>query len=377
MLTAGGVVLLGGVLQPLTLLAPPPLARAYDDSPLPLVPRGSPLGAAAVTPSAVIKGCWQLSGSHRGDPATDRTNAAAAVADFPAFVAAGIDTFDMGPEACGYGPAEAVVGAYLRSGKASPKALCFTKLCCVGAEQRDMTRDWVASRIDKPLSRLGRDHVDLMQVYWNQYEYDQQLVDCSLYLMDECALGRVKAVGFTNMNTAKLERLHKAGVEVASHQIQYSLLDRRPQKLQVAWCLESGCKLLPYGVLAGGLLSDAYLGLPQDSVTLDTSSKAKYASVIRRCGGWPWFQQLLKTLRAVGEEHGGASISNVAARWVLDQPAVGSIIIGARNAAHVDDHQMLFELALTDSDRAAIEAVLAEGTAAKSDTYDWERGAAW
>ena len=65
------------------------------------------------------KGCWQLSGGHRGDPSSDRTSGAAAVDDFASFVNAGIDTFDTGPEACGYGPSELIIGEALKSGKIS------------------------------------------------------------------------------------------------------------------------------------------------------------------------------------------------------------------------------------------------------------------
>ena len=177
------------------------------------------------------------------------------------------------------------------------------------------------------------------------------------------------------MDTARLAALADAGVEVAAHQIQFSLLDRRPLLQQTAWCAKSGCKLLPYGVLAGGLLSDAYLGVAADAVNLDTSSKRKYASVLRQAGGWEWFQRLLATLRAVGDAHGGASVANVAARWVLEHPAVGALILGARNAANVADHRALFAFTLTPADTAAIEAVLAEGRQPKGDTYNWERGA--
>lgn len=58
--------------------------------------------------SAVIKGCWQLSGGHKGESSTDRTSGQKAVDDFKAFVDAGITTFDSGPEECGYGPSGGV-----------------------------------------------------------------------------------------------------------------------------------------------------------------------------------------------------------------------------------------------------------------------------
>ena len=63
-------------------------------------------------------------------------------------------------------------------------------------------------------------------------------------------------------------------------------------------------------------------------VRLDTASKQKYASVLGADGDWAWFQRLLAVLRRVGDSHGGVSIANVAARWVLQRPAVGALIIG-------------------------------------------------
>lgn len=389
LLLAGSAAASALLLRPSPLraqdVAPPPAPAPAGATAAPRVPRGAPLGAAGVTPSAVVKGCWQLSGGHRGDAATDRTAPAAAVEDFPAFVAAGIDTFDMGPAACGYGGAESVVGDYLRRAH-DTTSLVFTKLCCVGGEQRSPSREWVAAGVGAPLRRLGRARLDLMQLYWDDSSRVDELLTTSLYLQEERGAGRVGAVGFTNFNTATLERIRAAGCEVASHQIQFSLLDRRPRREQLAWAGEAGCYLLPYGVLAGGLLSDRYLGQPAESVVLDTYSKQKYASVLRQAGGWAWLQRLLGVLRSVADAHGGAGgganaaaqpplpLASVAARWVLQQPRVGALILGARNAAHVGDTVGLFGFELTPGDLERIEAVLAEGPQPKGDTYEWERG---
>ena len=100
--------------------AVPNAFAANDTATLPLVPRAStPLKFSNEVPSRIIKGCWQLSGGHRGDPSSDRTSGPAAVDDFASFVNAGIDTFDTGPEACGYGPSELIIGEALKSGKIS------------------------------------------------------------------------------------------------------------------------------------------------------------------------------------------------------------------------------------------------------------------
>ena len=346
---------------------------------LPTVPRApAPLKFSAQTPSTIIKGCWQLSGGHRGDPASDRTSGAAAVDDFASFVAAGIDTFDTGPEACGYGPSELVIGEALKRGTITRDDVkIFTKLCCVGREQGNMTNDWVTQKLDLPMRRLGVKSLDLVQMYWNDYG-QKGYVDAALFLTDAKAAGKIGAVGLTNFDTERMAQMVDAGAEISSNQIQFSLLDRRPRLKMIGYCEKTGISLLPYGVVAGGLLSDNFLGVDGSDVALDTSSKRKYASVVGYAGGYRWFQTLLETLRSVGDKHGGQSVANVASRWVLDSNDVTpAIILGARNAAHVDDHRRMFTFELDAEDKAKIEAVLARGKAPSADCYAWERGGPW
>lgn len=66
----------------------------------------------------------------------------------------------------------------------------------------------------------------------------------------------------------------------------------------------------------------------------NTSSLRKYASVLQAAGGWKWYQRLLRELRAVGDNHGGVSIANVASRWVLERDTVGALILGAVPHGH-------------------------------------------
>jgi aryl-alcohol dehydrogenase-like predicted oxidoreductase len=81
--------------------------------------------------------------------------------------------------------------------------------------------------------------------------------------------------------------------------VQYSLLDRRPANVMASFCEANGMSILPYGVVAGGFLSDRYLNLSARDVSVDTYSKGKYASVLGQAGGWSWLQQLLQ-VRAKG-----------------------------------------------------------------------------
>jgi aryl-alcohol dehydrogenase-like predicted oxidoreductase len=370
-----GVILPSGIVLPGTRSRFDQVAHASD---LPRVPEANaPLKHTNIAPSRVIKGCWQLSGGHSGDAASDRTSGSAAVEDFAAFVAAGVTTFDTGPEACGYGPSELVIGEALRRGLVKREEVqVFTKMCCVGREQGNMTREWVNQKLDLPRKRLGVERLDLVQLYWNDYG-QKHYVDCALFLTDAKHRGVINAVGVTNFDTKRVAEMVDAGAEISSNQIQFSLLDRRPELKMVEYCARNGIGLLPYGVVAGGLLSDKFLALPGEDVALDTSSKRKYASVLGYAGGYPWFQSLLATLKAVGEKHGGVSIANVASKWVLDSEAVPAVILGARNAEHVDDHRALFSFDLDEDDRMQIRAVLDEGKKPKEDCYQYDRGGGW
>ena len=365
---SGGLVLPGSYLWP-------DAAYAGD---LPSVPKAAAAlkHTADVIPSRVIKGCWQLGGGHRGDPGSDRTSGNEAQQDFAPFVAAGVTTFDTGPEACGYGPSELVIGEALKKGviKRSDVQI-FTKLCCVGREQQNMTNEFITQKLDLPKRRLGVDKLDLVQMYWNDYGA-KHYVDAALFLTDAKHAGSIGAVGLTNFDTKRMAEMVDAGAEISSNQIQFSLLDRRPEKVMVEYCVQNGIGLLPYGVVAGGLLSDKFLELPGEDVVLDTSSKRKYASVLGYAGGYAWFQTLLQVLKQVGDKH-GVPIANVAAKWVLANEAVPAVILGARNATHVEDHRLLFSWDLDLEDMGNLRAVVDSGKLPKEDCYQYERGGGW
>ncbi|KAK9821998.1 hypothetical protein WJX81_006467 [Elliptochloris bilobata] len=338
---------------------------------LPLVPKQEL--APGLRVSRVIKGCWQLSGGHKGQRASDRTAGKAAVEDFQPFVEAGITTFDTADI---YGPSESLIGDYLeRKGRGEPAVQVLTKFCCFGGDMRSVSAKSVRQAVDDSRQRLGVDSIDLIQFYWHDYGV-RNYVAAAQHLAAAQEEGLCRHIGVTNFDVPRLKEMLDAGVRIVSNQVQYSLLDRRPENHMVDFCAERGIALLPYGTTAGGLLSERYLGLPASRVQVDTYSLSKYASVVREVSDWDWLQRLLQALEAVARRR-GASIADVAQRWVLDRPQVAAIIVGARNANHVADHRRLFSLQLTDEDRAGIDAVLVGRRTVKGDCYTWERGGEW
>src|SRR5688572_29703303 len=130
------------------------------------------------------------------------------------------------------------------------------------------------------------------------------------------------------------------GIRVVSNQVQYSLVDRRPEARMAAFCRDHEITLLAYGTLLGGLMSEKYLGRPEPRrPELDTASLQKYKNMIDAWGGWALFQELLAVLKGIADKH-RVGIANVGVRYVLYRPAVAGVIVGVRLgvAQHIEDN---------------------------------------
>ena len=138
----------------------------------------------------------------------------------------------------------------------------------------------------------------------------------------------------------------KHGIPIVANQVCFSLLDRRAAGEMSAFCLEHGVKLLAYGTLAGGLMSERWLGAPEPAAdAIADWSKMKYRRFVDAIGGWPVLQDILAALDRIARRH-EVSIANVATRWVLDHPAVAAVIVGARlgEREHHADNRAVFSL---------------------------------
>src|SRR5947208_1960487 len=103
--------------------------------------------------------------------------------------------------------------------------------------------------------------------------------------------GKIRHLALTNFDTERLRIIADHGIGVVSNQVQYSIVDRRPEARMAAFCAEHAITLLAYGTLLGGLLSERYLGRPEPQpAQLDTASLRKYKNMIDVWGGWTLLQ---------------------------------------------------------------------------------------
>jgi aryl-alcohol dehydrogenase-like predicted oxidoreductase len=157
-----------------------------------------------------------------------------------------------------------------------------------------------------------------------------------------------------------------------SHQLQYSLLDRRPAREMAGLCAAQGIGLLCYGALAGGFLHRRWLGAAEPQEPLENRSLVKYKLIIDDCGGWSRFQDLLTLLDGIATQH-GVGIGTVAIRWVLDQPGVAGVIVGARDASHLGETLAAASLWLSPQERGELDGFLADFGTPAGDVYELER----
>ncbi|MDR3496543.1 MAG: aldo/keto reductase [Ancalomicrobiaceae bacterium] len=301
--------------------------------------------------SRVVTGLWQVADMERGGTPLDREKASSDLMDY---ARVGLDSFDMADH---YGSAELIAGRLLervRSGEAagSNRPTVFTKWC---PPPGPMTAEVVRAGVARSLDRLGIDCVDLMQFHWWTFEHLAWL-DAMKGLAALQAEGRIKAIGVTNFDTDHLRVLVKHGIPVVTNQVSFSLIDRRAAEEMSAFCLATGVRLLAYGTLGGGLLSQQWLGRPEPGVgDIGDWSKMKYRRFVEAAGGWQVLQRLIAALDRVAAKY-ASTISNVATRWVLDHAAVAAVIVGARlgESEHRADTLKLFDLALDDDDRAEL-----------------------
>lgn len=291
------------------------------------------LGKSDLEVSRTIQGYWQLAGGH------GKYKEADAVSNMEAHFRAGVTTLDTADI---YGPSELIMGKFIAS--QPKKAVPCTKFCCFRFLD-EINRAEVRQRIQKSCERLQVSQLPLVAFFWSNYDI-KRYVDVALYLTELKEEGLIREIGATNFDLKRLQELVKADVPLVSHQVQLSAMDRRPVQSGMAdWCAENQISLIGFGTVGSGILSNEWLGkgAPKQE-DRNTASMRMYSSTAARFGDWSLVQELLRTMNAVAESVRAdgrcseANISNIAQRYVLETPAVASVLIGVRNKEHIEEN---------------------------------------
>jgi aryl-alcohol dehydrogenase-like predicted oxidoreductase len=278
-----------------------------------------------------------------------------------AFVEAGGTLVDT---AAGYtdGDSERLIGTLLGDVCGRDEIVLATK---AGISRRGHDRVTNASRghlistLDASLRRLGVDHVDLWQVHtW----VDDAPLEETLSALDYAvSTGRASYVGVSNYSgwqsaqAATWQRAVPGRAPLASHQVEYSLLNRAVEAEVVPAALALGLGILPWSPLGRGVLTGKYRsGTPADS----RAASPHFASFVGRYLAEPSQRVVEAVARAA--DGLGWSLLEVSLAWVRDRPGVTAPILGARTAAQLRDSLKVEECELPPEIVQALEDVSAD-----------------
>ncbi|SHF09006.1 Predicted oxidoreductase [Kaistia soli DSM 19436] len=283
--------------------------------------------------------------SDRGTPEAD------ALRLVDAYVAAGGNHFDLADVYAG-GRAEEIVGKALKGRRAD--AVIATKVrwpMGSGPNQAGLSRRHIIDAIDASLTRLGTDFIDVF--YMHGWDALTPLEESLRALDDLVTAGKARYIGVSNfaawqaMKALGISERH-GWVRFVAAQYQYSLVTRDIESEVAGLCRSEGMGIVPWAPLGGGFLSGKYKSGARPTIAegrIGGTPDEWEESWVRRATDANW--KTLAAVEAVAAAHDGATLSQVSLAWLLAQPAVASVIVGARTVAQFEDNLASVALALS------------------------------
>ncbi len=301
-----------------------------------------PLGKTDIRITPLGVGAWQwgdtmMWGYGRSYTAADVRPA------FDAALNAGLNWFDTA-EVYGRGTSERLLGQFIHDAKARP--IVATKFAPLPWRLR---RGELLKALRASLNRLNLSRVDLYQMHW---PFPTVSIEMWMNAMaDAVEAGLTRAVGVSNYNVEQTRRaqaaLAKRGVVLASNQVEYSLLERSPERSGlVEVCRELGVTIIAYSPIAKGILSGKYT---PDNPPPSLRARRYHREYLRK------IQPLFSLLREIGQAHGGKTPSQISLNWLICKGAVP--IPGAKNLKQAQENIGALGWRLSDDQVQALDKV--------------------
>jgi aryl-alcohol dehydrogenase-like predicted oxidoreductase len=316
------------------------------------------LGRTELTVSRIVFGSMNL-GSRARDP--ERR-----IAVMRAAVEAGIDTIDTAP-IYDIGQTEEQLGRAIAGMRDRVKLLTKVGFRWDDPHGREQFRfvdehgqpqvmrlnsrpESVRLEVERSLRRLGVDVLDLVQVH--RPDPDTPIADTMGALLDCKRAGKLRAIGVSNFSAAQM-RDAQAGLgdePLASNQVHYSLLERWPEAELLPAAVADRISVLAYSPLEEGLLSDSFrLSALAEHDGRRRSARFHPTNLARIA------EAVAHGLAPVAHAH-GASVPQVALAFLLAQPAMAAVIVGASSVQQVKSNAGAGDLVLAADELAAIRS---------------------
>jgi aryl-alcohol dehydrogenase-like predicted oxidoreductase len=284
------------------------------------------LGSTDLTVSAICQGTWSVATKDFFWENQDRADSVAAIR---AGLDAGVNFFDTAP-AYGNGEAEEILGQALDGHR--HEVVVATKVAAA-----DLEPDKLRQSCERSLHALRTDFIDLYQVHWPSPALLSEPTWQTLQTLRQ--EGKIRHLGVSNCGATYLDELPRFS-RVESNQVPYSLLWRAVEFDIQPRCVAAQLSLLCYSPLAQGLLTGKFHAA--DEVP-EKRARTRLFSAARKLTrhGEPGCEGLafavVAEIRAAAAER-GLAMGQAALAWLLRQPAVTAVVVGARTAVQAADN---------------------------------------
>lgn len=272
-----------------------------------------------------------------------------------------IDTADVYPLGAGFdttGRTEEIVGSWLK-GKRDSYILATKASAPMGPSpwNQGNSRKHLLDAIDASLKRLNTDYVDLYQLH-----LDDPLtpLDETLEAMDIIVKhGKARYIGVSNFLAYRMARmLGRADTlrltRFVSIQPRYNLLFRQIERELLPLAKEEGLAVMPYNPLAGGLLTGKH--------TLErTPSDGRFTSSVGEAGAMYvqryWHEREFQSIERIKSavEGAGQNMTTTSVAWVLANPSITSVLIGASRPEQLKETLSAAEIVLDEPLKAQLD----------------------
>ncbi|HBE03400.1 MAG: L-glyceraldehyde 3-phosphate reductase [Spirochaetes bacterium GWF1_41_5] len=223
-----------------------------------------------------------------------------------------------------------------------------------GPYGRGGSKKYLLTSIEQSLKRTGLEYFDIF--YHHCPDPETPLEETALALLQILRQGKAIYAGISNYDHEKMHTMQKlmqsGGSAVLVNQIKYSLLNRSPEKNVLAEAEKLGIAVMAFSPLAQGILTDRYLdGIPENS---RAGKDYSYLKLDKQ----PENLERARKLAVIAGRR-GQSLARMAVAWLLRNPGVTSVLIGASSPEQIKDNVRAVEnISFSDAELSAIEAAL-------------------
>jgi aryl-alcohol dehydrogenase-like predicted oxidoreductase len=269
----------------------------------------------------------------------------------------GVNLFDTADSYSG-GASEEALGKAL--GKKRKDVLICTKIRFGGggANEAGLSRHRIIEGCNSSLERLGTDHIDILLLH--AYDQCTPIEETLTALSDLVRQGKVRYIGCSNFAAWEVMKSiavsKQLGLEkFVTYQAYYSLASREVENEIIPLCLDQGLGVTCWSPLSGGFFTGKYRrgkSKPKSGRRSDPGNVTNIFAPVDEEKGY----NIVDVLDDISQKH-DASISQVALNYLINKPAVSSVVVGSKKLEHLEENIKSADLNLDKEDMEAIDNV--------------------